>query len=394
MNINIETTLTKIVFPMLLCAPILSVFSAQERTGLYPNLETQLIYDDNIRAVTDELKESDQIFVIKPDLDWIGTYGKHQFNLGYRGNYGFYFDETDLNYNDHQLTARALFDHSYRSNTEFNLAYQHDHDPPGQTDAIPRLAGEYDKWRNWNALGKFYYGRDDSRGQIVVQLAYDIRRYTNNNQEFRDYDKPSATGTFFYQVAPKTRLLLEAGLADYDYQNESSAGASQSNKEYRYLTGITWDITAISTGVFKIGYQDKQYESSAFGDTSELTFSLDGIWNPNTFTKVTFGASRQTQESAQQNSGGFVQTILQINVRHAISPRSALVGGLGYGKADFDNVLDRQDNHWRALAGVKHSLLRWLEIGAEYRYEERDSTLELFDFKSNIFMITASTKLD
>ena len=227
-----------------------------------------------------------------------------------------------------------------------------------------------------------------------MQPAYDIRRYTNNNQEFRDYNKPSATGTFYLQIAPKTRLLFEASLADYDYQNESSTGASQSNKEYQYLTGITWDITAITRGVLKIGYEDKQYDSSAFDDTSGLTFWLDGVWNPNTFTRVTFGASRDIEESAQQISGGPVETILQADVRHAITSRSSLVGGLGYEKAKFDDVLDREDTRWHVLAGVKHSLLRWLEIGAEYLYEERDSNVRLVDFKSNIFMITAGTKFE
>lgn len=368
--------------------------SAQNIPGFHPNVEIQLLYDDNVRTVVDELKESDEIFVVNPDLAWIWLYGKHRFDLGYRGNYGLYFDDSILNYDDHRLIARTLLDHSYRLNTEFQLNYLRDHDPPGQTNALPNLLGEFDKWRNWNALGKLYYGRDDSKGQIVAQLDYSIRRHTNNNQEFRDYDKLVSTGTFYYRIAPDTRLLLEAGLADSKFENKSSIGASQSNKEFRSLTGVTWDITAITSGTFKIGYLEKRYDSNVLSDLSGLTFWLDGIWNPNTYTTIIFGAIRDTQDSAQQFSGAFVKNTVRTDIRHAITPRTTLVGGLGYGRDEFEDALDREDTRWDARGGVKHSLLRWLEIGAEYRYMERDSTVDVFDFKSNIVMITAATKFE
>jgi hypothetical protein len=380
-----------IAFFLVLFSPVVS---AEKESGFHPNLEIQLLYDDNVRAVIDEFKESDEIFILNPGLAWIWLYGKHQFELDYRGNYGFYFNDSVLNYDDHRLTAHARLDHSYRLNTEFQLGYLRDHDPPGQTNALPNLFGEFDKWQNWNALGKLYYGRDDSKGQIVAQLDYSIRRYTNNNQEFRDYNKLVPTGTFYYRIAPDTRLLLEASLADSIFQNKTSIGADQSNKEFRALTGITWHITTITSGTFKIGYLNKQYDSSALSDLAGLTFWLDGVWNPNTYTKITFGAVRETQNSAQPLSGAFVKNAVQVNLRHAITPRTALIGGLRYGIDEFDNVLGREDTRWDARVGVKHSLLRWLDVGAEYRYIERDSTVKFFDFKSNIFMIMAGTKFD
>ncbi|MCP4410888.1 MAG: outer membrane beta-barrel protein [Gammaproteobacteria bacterium] len=394
MMIGVRLKNVGIVILALFLALLSFAVSAQGRSGFHTNVEIQLLYDDNVRAVIDELKESDEIFVVNPDLAWIWLYGKHRFDLGYRGNYGFYFDDSILNYDDHRLTAHALLDHTYRLNTELQFGYVRDHDPPGQTNALPNLVSEFDKWRDWNVLGKLYYGRDDSKGQIVAQLDYSVRQYINNNQEFRDYDKLVTTGTFFYRITPDTRLLFEASLADSDFQNKSSIGASQSNKEFRSLTGVTWDITAITTGIFKIGYLDKQHDSSTFSDLSGLTFRLDGIWKPNTYTKISFGAVRDTQDSAQQFSGAFVKNTVRAEVRHAITPRIALVGGLRYGRDEFDDILGREDTRWDARGGVRHSLLRWLEIGVEYRYLERESTVDIFDFKSNIFMITAGTKLD
>lgn len=382
--------LTATVFLALLS----SVVSAERRPGFHPNLELQLLYDDNARATVDKLKESDEIFLLNPDLAGILLFGKHRLEFEYEGSFAFYAHDSLLNYDDHRLNAQALLDHSYRLNTEFQLSYLRSHDEPGETNARPEERTEVDQWRNWDILGKLYYGRFESKGQIVVELDYSVQRYTNNDQEFRDDDTLTSTGTFFYRIAPNTRFLLEASVADAHFPNKSAIGASQSNQEYNYLAGVTWDITAITTGTFKIGYQEKQYDSSEFSNLSGLTFSLEGIWNPNTYTHITFGAVRDGRDSAQQFSGAYVKNSIQADVRHEITLRTALTGRISYALDEFDDVRGREDTRWELGFGVRYELLRWLEIGAEYNNRERDSTEEIYDFKSNIFMVMASTKFD
>jgi hypothetical protein len=393
-KIAIGSTLDAILRTIILLTIWSFTVSAQGRSGFYPNIEVQLLYDDNVRAVVNELKKSDKVFLVNPDLAWILLFGKHRLDFKYKGNYGFYFDDSTLNYDDHRLTARGLLDHSYRVNTEFRAGYVRGHDRPGKTNALPSLLDELDKWRSWNLLGKLYYGRTDSKGQIVVQLDYSTRLYTNNSQEFRNNDKLTPIGTFFYRIAPDTRLLLEASLADFHFPNKNSIGASQSNKELKSLTGVTWDITAITTGTFKIGYLEKRYDNNAFNDISALTFRLNGNWSPNTYTRIAFGAVRDTRDSARQVSGAFIKNSVRAEIRHAITPRTALIGGIKYGIDEFNNALDREDIRWDTKIGVKHDLLYWLEIGAEYRYRERNSTENVFDFRSNIFMVMANTKFD
>lgn len=82
-----------------------------QNPGLYPNAEVQLQHTDNARAAPSGFEESDQILVVKPELLWVTTYQKHQLDLRYEGNYGLYRDDTDLDYDDHELTAHALLDH-------------------------------------------------------------------------------------------------------------------------------------------------------------------------------------------------------------------------------------------------------------------------------------------
>ncbi len=366
---------------------------AEENPGFNWNLGAGLFYDDNVYRTLDRFEESDTIFVIEPELSWKTQRGKHLFDLSYEGEYAFYSDVTDLNYDDHDLKAHALLDHSYRLNTEYTLGYRRDHDRPGQTDALSIPIGEVDKWRDAYGDFKISYGRSDSKGQIVGQLNYHQRRYTNNNQEFRDYNLVNLIGTFYYRVAPKTRLLFEFDFSDYDFQKYDLLGTNQSNREYRYLTGVTWEATAKTTGIFKIGYRDKNYDYDNFGDLTGLALWLDGIWQPNTYTKVTFRASQDTQNSAQRFSNGYIRRYLRGGIEHGITPRTLLTARAQYGNDTFEGPFNREDDRWYVRLGATHSLRRWLDVSVEYRYEKRDSTLDIYDFDANVFMISANTRL-
>ena len=390
MNRAISSKLTTRVFPALLLA-ILSTASLAESPGFLWNVETQLRYDDNVFRTPDN-EESDGIFVVKPNLSWLSLYGKHRFDLKYEGDYSLYFDISDLNYFNNHLKAHALLDHTSRTSSEYTLGHRWGQDQPGETDALSDSLEDPDEWRDGYAEGKVYFGRRDSQGQIVGRLGYHQRRYTNNNQEFRDYNLLGATSTFFYRVAPKTRLLFEISFLDYDYQNSDNFGGNQTNQEYRYLTGVTWEATAKTTSIFKIGYRDRNYDDDRFSDLTGLTLWLDGIWEPNDYTKVTLGASQENQESARQLSGGYVSRYIRGGLEYGITPRTLLITKVRYDNDDFEDRLDREDDSWDLRLGMKYSLLRRLDLGAEYRFEDRDSTQDIFDFRSNIFMLTASTR--
>ncbi len=366
----------------------------EEEPGFHWNLGVEYQHEDNVYRTLDPLAESDNIFLVKPELSWLALRGKHRFGLRYIGEYAWYSDVTDLDYNDHNLMAQARLEHSYRLASEFTLGYLKDHDVPGQTDAISLPLFEVNKW--WDGYGKVRvsYGRDDSKGQLVGELAYHERRYTNNWQEFRDYDLTQATGIFYYRIAPKTRMLFEVDLLDYDYRNQDFFGLKQTNFTYRLLAGVTWEATAKTSGTFKIGYRDTDYDDSRMADLDGLALSLDGTWLPNSYTRVTFGASQDTQQSAQQLSNGYVRRYLRAGIDHGITARTVLSVKALYGNDTFDGPLDREDDRWYLRLGVTHSLRRWLDVTAEYRYEERDSNIDLYDYDTSIFLVGVSTRFD
>ena len=384
------TALIVVIFSLLVLPAHAEGDKAQ---GFLWNVETQLGYDDNVYRTKDQ-EDSDGFVVLKPAFSWLGLYGSHEFDLSYQGDYAHYFNEDDLDYTDHDIRAHALLDHSARLRTDYTAGHQRGSDDSGSTDAISRPGEKPDKWRDDHIRLQIEYGSAASSGQLVGRARYSERRYTNNQQDYRDYDSTGGTGIFYYRVAPRTRLLFQADYDDYDYRKEDVFRADQGGDEYRLLTGVTWEATAKTTGVFKIGYRDRSYNDDRFDSQSGLALFLDGTWEPNSYTRVAFGAAVDNQDSAQQGSNGSVDTSAHIGMVRDITPRTRLKTDLRYVNEDFDEKPKREDTRWEYGLGIEYSLLHWLDIGAAYRFEDRDSDRDIFDFSSNVFLVTASTRFE
>lgn len=365
---------------------------ADDRNGLLVNGSVSVLHDDNILNSSE--KASDTAVTVAPDIKYLGLVGKHKFLFSYKGEFASYIDDSKLNYNDHNFTVGARLDHSYKINTEFKLGYDKKIEEPGSTNSSTTLLTEFNEYKNKSALARLYYGQKTSTGQIALEYKYDIRDYTNNFQDFRSFDLNQLSTTFFYRVAPKTRLLFQASAIDYKYEDQALANGisfNQSSEQKLYLAGVEWEATAKSTGIFKIGYQDKDFDDVRFNDISSLYYALDMIWRPNTYTRIKLGATRQTTESALLNEAGFLSTSYSIDVSHEIMTRTRLKAGYVFDNDDIVSGSNRSDKRNTIKLGAIHSLRKWLDVKLEYQYQDKSSNIDLFNFESNSIQLSLET---
>jgi hypothetical protein len=364
---------------------------AQDRQGLLLNADLSVKSDTNITRTGD--KTSDTSATFSPQLQFLSRLGQHQFVFDYQGYFTTYNDQAQYNYNDHLLNLDALFDHSERINSQFSFGYQNRVEEPGSNNAQTQLNTDFNQLTRKTANAKLYYGTPASSGQLVLALAHNQRRYTNNQQSYRDVDRNQLTGTFFYRIAPKTRLLFEASTARLDYLPGTGVAAPTSD-ENLYLAGVEWDATAITSGSFKVGYQQKDYADSRFNDIDGLSYFLDMLWQPNTYTRITIGAKRTTQESAEQDIGGFISTGYSLALEHALSARTHLNGRYTQNESDLSFAQDRTDKHKGVTVGITHSLRTWLDIKLHYRHVARQSNNAIYDFSSDAVELSLSSKFN
>lgn len=363
--------------------------NAEERQGLLLNAAVKAQNDNNVLRKVEPT--SDSSLQISPDVKYLTHMGKHIFALDYQGEYAAYKDNSELNYDNHDIALLAQLDHSLKFTSEFKLAYKNKIEEPGTNNSASTLINEFNQTNSKKATAKLYYGRRESIGQLVLQFAHTENRYSNNLQSYRDVDQNKLTGTFFYRIAPKTRLLFQASIGDYNYI-EKDLFPEQSSKETFYLAGVEWDITAKTSGTFKLGYQGKDFEKEVYNDITGLSYMLDMTWKPNTYTTFKIGASRMTRESSQLLTSAFITSTYTVNAEHKITPRTTLKAAYTFDDDDIVTSQNRTDQRQNIVLGIDHSLLSWLNISLDYQYIERDSDFAVYGYKANVIGLSLTTK--
>lgn len=370
---------------------------AQEAgNGFSAVINGELRYDDNILRQSDNNKKSGASLLVAPELTFAGGFGKQLFRAIYKGEYSNYFNNSDVNYNDHDLVLRADLDHSHRLNSRFIVQRRYFHEEVGNVNLVFNDLTEFNRVEQSTYRGEVAYGRNNSLGRVSLELRHDEAEYTNNEQEGRDNDRNSAFLRFFYRIAPRTRLLAEASYTDIDYV--SSNRVELDSKYKRYQVGVEWSLTEQLEGNVKVGYQDRDYRLAELNDIDGLAYSVDLTWLPNTYSEVILEARRESVDSAAiDTSGGFVRDSVAVSASHGITERLTLEGLIGYKNDDLvfaSGDPERTDKHYDFHFATVYSLLTYIDVGLEYRREQRNSTLRAAEYTSNSINLTLTVALD
>jgi hypothetical protein len=378
----------KTILATIIAASIASVQINAQEAGFSAEVDSRLSYEDNILRAADANAQSDTSLVVAPELALAGILGKQRFAITYKGEYANYFDNSDVNYTDHNIRFQTDFDHSNRLTSGFDVQYKEQHEDVGEINNIFTNLTEFNQYTETQLNGQLAYGRQDSFGQLVLKLGKADREYDNNNQEFRSYDRDLVSLAFYYRIAPRTRLLAEANYQDYSYSPEAGF-IDLDNKYKRYLVGVEWALTNQLEGTVKVGYQDRDYRLDTLRDIDGLSYEANVDWKPNTFSTIGIVAKRESIDSSLESAGGFLRTSYGLNVKHGFTELTKLDAGVGYSKDELVFGANRQDTRNYAKIGVLHELLTWVEVGANVSYEDRSSTQESADYEVTSVNVTA-----
>jgi hypothetical protein len=387
-NINKKT-----ISAILIATAIASTQVQSQEAGFSAKIDSRLTYDDNILRTADDFKKNDANLVVAPELTLAGIAGKQRFSAEYKGEYAKYSDFNDVDYDDHDIRLRADFDHSNNLTSRFDLQYRDKHEKFGDVNTVFNDLTEFNHYSESQIYGRVSYGRQDSFGQLILGLSRSDRDYDNNDQEFRSFERDLASLAFYYRIAPRTRLLAEVIYQDYEFNPET--GFTDLDNEYTvYQAGIEWALTNQLEGTVKIGYQDRNYKLDRLRDIDGLAYEANVDYTPNTFTKVNLTARRESIDSSLETAGGFLRTSYGLSIKHGLTELLSVESELGYAKDELVFSSNRQDSRYLAKLGFDYAVLNWVNIGINYSYDERSSTLDAADFKSNSINLTLKVALD
>ncbi|MCU4674812.1 outer membrane beta-barrel protein [Catenovulum sp. 2E275] len=380
-----------------LCTTIMlpgQALSAQEN-GVSARLSGGFNYADNLfRSTGNKLK--DNFFSLSPNLYLTGLSGKHEFKFNYLGDYYQYNEYDNLDYNEHKLIAIADLDHGYRTQSKFRVSYYTERETPGSNDAPNDIRTEFNLRQAFVANGEFSYGRDSSTGQLVLGVEHFNLNYTNNQQSFRDYDRNSLNATFYYRVAPKSRILFETRWQDYQYEPPAGLIDKSSSRQF-FLTGYEWQMTGQTKSIIKLGYRKQDYKDSTLSDQDSFSLESSIQWRANDYTRYTFIARREAIESSLINRPSYIRNTLRLNLNYDVSERSELRLALAMLNDELQsNDPESEDlgenNRYQSSITYTYSFTRSLDAQFNYLFNKRRSDTNINEYTANQFGLTLTAK--
>ena len=354
---------------------------------LYPYGNLIFGRDDNL-FLNNTNKRASNFTIVNPGFRLLTKSEIGQFSVDYDAKLAHYNTSRDDDYRDQRLAGTAELVASSSLGFRLGALYAQGHDPRGSTDRS--ISTEPDKYDNTGANALVAYGANGAAGRVELEAGTYKRHYTNNRATtfLSDRSNDTAAARFFVRVAPKTSLVFEARQDKFDYESPISLFDS---KEKRFLAGVTWDATALTSGTVKVGRIRKNFDSPALNSYSGTGWEANVRWSPLTYSTFDFFTSKGFLEAT--GLGNFIlDKRYGAAWNHAWSSR--VTSGVTYTRADdvYDGF-NRNDKVDSLGFKVNYKLTRWLTLGGEVAHTKRDSNITAFEYKKNVYMFTLGATL-
>jgi len=343
-------------------------------------------YNDNV-ALTQTNKISSIVYTLSPAFAVSLEGALARYYAMYRGNYGRYASSSVDNYEEHDVLIGAANSWTTRFSSAFNYEYLKGHNPRGATFAGTGIS---EQWVLQTLRAAGSYGAEGAQGRIEADAAWNRLRFTSDPPDAatREYDSVELGGTFFYRIAPKTRALVRIRRTDVNHPSAPTLDSL----EMQYLAGVSWDALASVAGTIRLGHMTKDFSSPSFEDFSGPSYEGAVTWSPRTYSVVELSAKRAFGETQEVGSSFVVNDASTLSWNHQWPRAIRSTAVYTYGRVSQEG-LGRTDTYHRAGLKVTYGIRRWLQAGAEYRYDTRDSSNTAADYRRNLTFITLEAAL-
>jgi hypothetical protein len=391
---------------------------------LTPTVKFKQGYDDNVTSAKNDTISS-WFTLFQPSLKAtteFGEFGKHNLEIDWTFTHGAYHASIEDSYNDHDVSGKLNYELAQKHRLMAQAGYIQAHEERGSRFSIGagNNLAEPDTYKQVFGGVQYTYGAPTSDARLELEVGYLDNDYRSvfserfNNPLFdttaeRDRNTVKYGGTFYYKVGAATDITLELWNSDIDYDFTQNPKDLLDSVENRAMLGAKWEATALTTGFFKIGYTEKDFELEERDTFGALVWEAEILWEPKTYSKVKFTTGQTTDET---NGEGFffgsnapVKANVVENTQYAIEWthqwRERITSKLGYAISDdiyiatdsTNEVKIREDNNTAITAAIFYDRNYWLSFSLEYKYTERDSTNENYLYDRQLINLSARLAL-
>lgn len=352
-------------------------------------------HNDNVTKVgTGETSSS--FVTYTPQLLALIDKGSNKYTLAYNASLTHYTHASRNDLDNHNLIAFGLNTFNARNKLNWAMSISKGMDQANMRGGEVNVARQTpDDWNMQSVKGVYTYGAQGAKGNVDLKTQYINKEYTNNRArtEIFDFDSFMYGAEFNYGISPKTQVVLDLNQTKTDYK---SALSLQDNTDTRYLVGVKWRALAKTEGFFKVGRQEKNFDSSGIQDQSGASYEGGFRWQPKTYSNVDFKLSRAILDAAAANFVAGSTDGYTVNWTHAWKNyfRTTMTGTYTTAKFDANGVSANREDKTKVYGiSALYDVTRWAGLGLSYTRTNKDSTDALFKYDNDLYYFSVNLNL-
>lgn len=360
--------------------------SVQTQSGfdITPLLSTGLKYDNNIASSSSNEIDS-WVLTLLPSVTAVLDDGVTTTELSAAAFNGTYLDSSGDNFTD--LLFGGLFDTSLSAQGKLNLKadliWGHEDRGTGITEGMTTDLDDPTRFNTQTLSGHYEYGSTQTPARVRFATKFHNKNYMNQREvtQYRDYDSLLGGLNFYYDTQSGTAAVLQTSVEDISYDLVDPQ-ATRDSTDNQLKVGAEWQITAMTSGEAKIGYQNKNFADSSREDFSGIAWTLNATWSPFTYSHFNLGTGRRAKDPLQD--GDYVkETSVELGWTHQWT--AAVHTQLHYNRIEEDYVgVSREDKGNAYTARVKYAFRRFIDISFYTTVTDKTSSIARIEFDRTV----------
>lgn len=241
-------------------------------------------------------------------------------------------------------------------------------------------------------------------GTVDYQMTEKLRAKFDYSHFLLDYDDvvneflDRADNAFdlygYFTYSPKTSLFVQYRFVDVAYDT----AADRDNNQHYLYGGLTWNTTEKLALLFKAGYQFREYEDNLLSDAYDwdgFIVNLQSLYRWTEKTQFTLDLYRKSEESDSAVALDKVVFGTSFGYRQDYTEKLSGLLNIMYENAEYTQLvaLSRDDDRFYVRPAVRYLFRDWLMGEVAYIFDNRDSSIDEFDYTSNTLLFNINFAL-
>lgn len=375
---------------VILTAPVTqgaAAFKTESGVYFYPTAFVGMGYNDNLLTTATNATGSNFVNVAPQVVAEFKHKGDRYTALASL-NATRYASSPEDNYTNSEFELAGDNYFSSRARAGWSVGQVNSTDPRGSNNRP--ISAEPDRWHSVNANGRFIYGAPEAQGRVEFDLGNQAKTYDNNRAvtEVADLNLTSFASRVFYRLSSRTLALAEFRNAKSNY---ASSLSTDSNTERRYYAGLTWEATAATTGIVKVGRMTKDFDLAGKEGYSGGSWEAAVRWLPRSYSAIDLQTARTTADAT--GFGNYnLNTSTDLIWNHKWTQSLTSRMSMGVLNTEFGGT-NRKDTANNYAVTVEYAVLRWLKVGVDFARTDNTSNDATAAYVRNVTMLTLNASL-